>query len=109
MQRDKDGAESLPCIVCRKPLEDAMPDPSHGNQPYPGLEFLTGGHYGSTIFDMDPGHLVVNICDDCLTAASAEGIVRHRTSYGMRSHEARDCPDTQWLSPKSAQSPSGDD
>lgn len=99
MSESEKVERSLPCIVCRKSLEDALPEPSHGNQPYSGLEFLAGGHYGSTIFDMEPGQLVVNICDDCVTLASANGIVRRRT-YGLRPHEAIKCSDTQWLSPK---------
>lgn len=91
--------QSLPCIVCRAALEDAMPNPSHGNQPYPGLEFETSGYYGSTIFDMQPGSLIVNICDACVTRASADGIVRLRTFFG-RPHEAREHPDQPWVSPK---------
>lgn len=93
------NAESLPCIVCRRALEDAIPNPSQGNQPYPGLEFTTGGHYGSTIFDLEPGVLVVNVCDDCVTSASREGLVRLRTFFG-RPHEAREHPDVEWLNPK---------
>jgi hypothetical protein len=92
--------ESLPCIVCRKVLEDAVDPPSQGNQPYPGLEFTTHGHYGSTIFDMEPGILVVNICDDCVTAASRDDIVRIRTNYRYQRIDRFDCVDAQWKSPK---------
>lgn len=88
-------AESLPCIACRKPLEDVFEGPSAGNQPYAGLEFLGYGHYGCTIFDMGPGQLIVNICDDCLTVASVDGLVRRR----ITSNTPTDAP---WLSPKAA-------
>lgn len=95
------NATSMPCIACRKPLEDAMPDPSQGNQPYPGLEFTSRGHYGSTIFDMEPGALVVNVCDECVTVASRDGLVRRRTFFG-RPHEARAHPDEAWISPRAS-------
>lgn len=90
--------ESLPCIVCRKALKDAFPGPSQGNQPYPGLEFTTPGHYGSTIFDMEPGRLVVNICDDCITKASGDHLVRHRTLPPI-GHKIARSVDTEWKSP----------
>jgi hypothetical protein len=88
------NAESLPCIVCRKRLEDVFEGPTRGNQPYAGLEFLGYGHYGCTIFDMEPGQLIVNICDDCLTLASADSLVRHRLQTSAT--------DRQWLSPKAS-------
>ena len=61
---------TLPCIVCDKELEPAIPEP-HGraeNQPYAATSFWTAGHYGSTVFDpMDGTRLEINVCDGCLT------------------------------------------
>ena len=79
---------SLPCIKCGKQLKDALSDPSHGNQPYPGLEFMSQGHYGSTVFDLDPGYLIVNICDECIVSSSEAGLVRFR-KFGSN-HEDKD-------------------
>ena len=59
------------CVVCEKPLENI----DHVlNQPSGGIEFVTEGHYGTTVFDpMDGSKLAVNICDPCLTRAIAAG------------------------------------
>jgi hypothetical protein len=57
---------TLPCAVCRKPLErvDGEPD-----IPYDANIFVTRGHYGSTSFDPVFGgeHLELFICTDCMT------------------------------------------
>lgn len=77
---------TLPCIVCHAELpgvDDEFykrnPDgqPDHiTNQPYGGLAFTSGGHYGGTRFDpMDGSFLEVNICDDCLMSAAKAGRV----------------------------------
>ncbi len=58
---------ALPCIVCDKPLEDAMSE-TEGNQPYAGTAFTSQGHYGSTVFDSDGGYLELNICAECSIA-----------------------------------------
>lgn len=55
---------ALPCFVCRVDLENLV---ANGNQPMRGTEFLTYGHYGSTVFDpMDGSRMALNICDACL-------------------------------------------
>lgn len=58
---------SLPCIVCDKQLEDAMPDVD--NQPYDATAFTASGHYGLTVFDPMVGNtmLEINVCTECLT------------------------------------------
>lgn len=69
---------TLPCIVCGKILEAAMPDNSDKNQPYAGLAFHSHGHYGGTVFDSMGNELLeVNICDECLVAKACEGVVLH--------------------------------
>jgi len=59
---------TLPCIVCDKELESALPEKFDDvDQPYAGTSFYAHGQYGSTIFDpMDGSFLKINICDDCL-------------------------------------------
>lgn len=59
---------ALPCIVCDRLLEDAIPQGGgrNSNQPHAGTAFTTTGHYGSTVFDMEPGFLEINVCDPCL-------------------------------------------
>lgn len=61
---------TLPCIVCDKPLESAFGKLDVGveNQPYDATAFTTHGHYGSTAFDCDGGHLEINICTPCLVS-----------------------------------------
>ena len=59
---------ALPCFVCQKPLQN-VESSSAINQPMRGTEFISYGHYGSTIFDpMDGTILVMNVCDPCLSA-----------------------------------------
>jgi hypothetical protein len=68
--------KTFACIVCHKPLENAFENVA--NQPDNGLEFITHGHYGSTVFDpvgVYPHYLVVNICDECLAKAAKSGLV----------------------------------
>lgn len=61
----------MDCIVCRKELPDLYLD---DNCPSGGSEFHTYGHYGSAVTDrMDGTAHVVNVCDDCLTAALSDG------------------------------------
>lgn len=58
---------TLPCFVCLKPLESALPEDIDANQPYAGTAFFTNGHYGSTAFDpFNDSFLEINICDACL-------------------------------------------
>ena len=72
----QESDQTLPCLVCRKPLANACPGVE--NQPRGGLEFTTSGHYGSTAFDpMNGEQLTINICDDCLCEASKHGAVGH--------------------------------
>lgn len=73
---------ALPCIKCGKPLKNVDADTSE-NQPSGGTEFITHGHYGSTIFDsMDRTDyvLVVNICDTCIMRAIDAGVIQGRTT-----------------------------
>lgn len=68
-------SDRLACIVCRGELENLM-EGAGGIQPMHGLEFVSHGHYGSTVFDpMDGTSLRVCICDECLEKAGADGIV----------------------------------
>jgi hypothetical protein len=74
---------ALPCIVCEKPLRNVNEDVD--NQPYVGTEFISGGHYGSTIHDEFPPPegesymmLVVNICDTCILRAIDAGVIQSR-------------------------------
>lgn len=66
----------LPCFACGKTLWNAFPDQE--NQPQDGTEFRTYGHYGSTFWDsFDGEELVLNVCDDCLTAHT-ERLAQHK-------------------------------
>lgn len=64
---------ALPCIRCDKPLKAACGGPT--NQPSEGLSFTTGGHYGSTVFDMRGGYLDISVCDACVAECAAKGMV----------------------------------
>lgn len=73
----------VPCIVCGKVLEEAIPDGI--NQPYKGTSFTTHGHYGSTFFDpMDNSCLEINICDDCLEEARANEKIVYYTGNKVK-------------------------
>lgn len=63
---------ALPCICCKRELGNIAPE---GNQPIGGLEFKTGGHYGSTVFDPVVGStfLAINVCDECLVTEAQAG------------------------------------
>ena len=68
------GFVTKPCVVCRTPLQN-VDHPARGNQPY-GTEFVTRGHYGSTVIDtFENRTLKINLCDPCLLQAIADGIV----------------------------------
>ena len=55
----------LDCFVCYTPLKNIAED--GGNQPMDGTDFISYGHYGSTVHDpMDGSILRLNICDMCL-------------------------------------------
>jgi hypothetical protein len=75
---------SLPCIKCGKPLRNV--DEGTDNQPAGGTEFVTYGHYGSTIHDeIGEGPrmaLVVNFCDTCILRAIEAGVVQSRSEDG---------------------------
>ncbi len=62
--------EVLPCIVCGNNIEPVDEGLDSHNQPYAGTNFLTYGHYGSTVFDPmvveKRIRLEINICDGCL-------------------------------------------
>lgn len=66
----------LPCFACGKTLPNALADVD--NQPSEGTEFRTYGHYGSTFWDsFDGEELVLNVCDECLTAHT-ERLAQHK-------------------------------
>lgn len=94
----------IPCIICRKVLEEAMPGYSN-NQPNDGLMCRTGGNYGSTVFDpVDGTNLYFLICDECMEKAGEDGVVmtgrfqRPVTieKMGMIGWEKVDNPDVIW-------------
>lgn len=61
------------CIVCHAPLEHLN---ASCTQPSGGLDFVTEGHYGSTVFDpMDETVLHISVCDTCLKKEAARGNV----------------------------------
>ncbi|MBX9846117.1 MAG: hypothetical protein K2Z80_30370 [Xanthobacteraceae bacterium] len=77
---------TIPCLCCGKPLKDW----SYGNnQPFDALEFATRGHYPSSIFDGQPGELVINVCDRCLLEGAAAERVLRRTYPKPRSRGER--------------------
>ena len=66
--------EALPCIVCRRELNNVFEDLS--NQPYDGVACFTGGNYGSRVFDSFDGQkLEFNVCDECLVKAGEDGLI----------------------------------
>lgn len=79
---------SLPCLKCGKPLRNV--DDSAENQPYGGTEFVSYGHYGSTIHDEapeaatggSPMALVVNVCDTCVLRAVEADVIQSRSDDG---------------------------
>jgi hypothetical protein len=67
--------KKLPCVVCGKKLKNLL---STGAQPNDGLEFVSYGHYGSTVFDpMDGTFLALAICDPCLLKARKQRRMLH--------------------------------
>lgn len=77
------SAASLPCIVCRRALDDALTG-LDVNQPADATIFHSHGNYGSTVFDpmSERERLDINICDECLIAAARDGIVNHTLTEG---------------------------
>ena len=68
------------CIKCDKEMDNYLG--ARGYQPGDGLAFYTQGHYGSTHFDpMDGTSLHIAVCDDCIAAAEARGIVRREEPH----------------------------
>jgi hypothetical protein len=66
----------LPCIVCRRELENLFPREVSTNQPNGACTFTSHGQYGSTVFDeCDGSKLEINVCDDCLKSAQARNEV----------------------------------
>ena len=69
-------AAPLPCLVCHRPLEPIFADLTVPGPAQPAdANTLTGhGTYGSRVFDpMDGTYVVATVCDECLTAALADG------------------------------------
>ncbi len=76
---------ALPCVKCNKPLINC--DEGSDNQPYAGTEFISYGHYGSTIYDAveidgTSMELVVNLCDTCILRAVEAGVIQSRANDG---------------------------
>lgn len=69
------AASVLGCIVCRKALDSVHQEAE--NHPDGAVVCTTRGNYGSTVFDpmVRPHRLEFNVCDDCLSAAAARGLV----------------------------------
>lgn len=81
--------KTLPCIRCGRKLHSSFPGTSL-TEPSDGVVFTAYGNYGSQVWDPmdDPigvhptKSLKINICDDCLVAAAANGQVYHsKTVY----------------------------
>lgn len=69
---------TLPCAVCRKPLERMDGDP---DAPYAANIFVSYGHYGATAFDAPGGeYLELFICTPCLEIMKANSAI-HRVLY----------------------------
>jgi hypothetical protein len=65
----------IPCIVCNVELNNINPPDI---QPNGGLEFTSGGHYGSTVFDpMNGEKLSIVVCDECVENAQQDDRVFH--------------------------------
>ena len=79
-------APPLACIACGSvpkavfPLLDSDP-PEQPEQPLRATIFTSHGNYGSTTFDpggrVDAEHIRINVCDNCLRTAAAQGRVMH--------------------------------
>ncbi|HEX9089720.1 MAG TPA: hypothetical protein VF867_19670 [Arthrobacter sp.] len=93
-------ATTLPCAVCRKPLE-AMD--GEVDTPYAANTFTSTGHYGATAFDSVFGgeHLELHICTPCLATMTANAAI-HRIL-----HATETTPEQRNLW-RSAEDPSGD-
>ncbi len=62
----------IPCFVCGEHLTEV--DEEGINQPHGAQTFVSGGHYGATLFDpMDGSWLELNICDECIKVNAARG------------------------------------
>ena len=75
--QEAERSPALPCIVCDKPLTNAMHTVK--NQPLQGVQFMTYGHYGTGLFDpmSNTETLVLNVCDECLEKKADKVIYRH--------------------------------
>lgn len=64
------------CIRCDVKMPNIM---EAAFQPSGGLAFMSYGHYGSAVFDMEGGSwLELCLCDHCLAAAiKRRDIIRH--------------------------------
>lgn len=96
---------ALPCIVCEKPLVNVDEETSD-NQPYVGTEFVSYGHYGSTIHDPvsekltkdgDPIVLVANICDTCILRALDAGVIQGRSEKIALSRQPVSDEERAWV------------
>jgi len=69
--------KKVKCIVCKKDLEEFDTPKENSFHPMDGLEFITYGHYGSTIFDpvVEVKRLRVCICDKCVAQGIEDKLV----------------------------------
>lgn len=76
------------CISCKKSLEE-FDVPKEGSfHPLDGLEFVTHGHYGSTVFDpvVEFKRLCVCICDECVAQGIEDGVILGDTDSAFYEH-----------------------
>lgn len=69
------------CIICFRELDDFNETTGidSGFHPIDGLEFVTYGHYGSSVFDPVNGDsLRLVICDTCVREELKLGRIRKR-------------------------------
>lgn len=71
----------LACIVCKKALASIFTNPvddGHYVQPSKACTFESYGIFGSEVFDpMDGSYLILNVCDECLSAGQESGLIQH--------------------------------
>jgi hypothetical protein len=64
---------TLPCAVCRKPLERMD---GHHDIPYAANIFISFGHEGATAYDAPGGeHLEMFICTECLEVMKTNAVI----------------------------------
>lgn len=86
----------LPCIVCNKALDSAIPAHIESeNQPNEGTVFTSRGNYGSTVWDpmSDSTIIEITVCDECLVKHKnrvLQGAITRRTEIKYEPWEPYD-------------------